>query len=208
MPEVPNNLPDLHKQVLTCQWCDLARSRTLAVPGAGDPEARIMFVGEAPGFHEDRQGLPFVGAAGRLLDELLEGIGLDRPDVFITNIVKCRPPNNREPEPVEMAACSPYLEKQVELVNPEILATLGRFSMGHFLGPGLSISRVHGQVRRVGGRLMIPMLHPAAALRQTQYREGLHEDFQVLRRLLDGEIPLPPEDDEDEAPPPEQLTLM
>ena len=146
-----------------------------------------MFVGEGPGYHEDRQGLPFVGAAGRLLDDLLEKIGLDRSEVFITNVVKCRPPANRDPQPDEIAACIAYLDRQVALINPKIIATLGRYSMAHFLGLEVTISRVHGQPRRVGGRTMYPLFHPAAALRQERYRTALEEDFLRLRDLLAAE---------------------
>ncbi|NPV08371.1 MAG: uracil-DNA glycosylase [Anaerolineae bacterium] len=207
MRQVPDDLSAVHRQIMSCTWCDLSRSRTLAVPGAGDPEARVMFVGEGPGFHEDRQGLPFVGAAGRLLDQLLEGIGLDRSEVFITNIVKCRPPGNRDPLPHEIEACRPYLVKQVELIDCEIIVTLGRLAMAQFLGPGLSISRVHGQARRRDGRLVIPMLHPAAALRQERYRQDLELDFAVLKRALDEGIEPMPESRDDREPP-EQLSLL
>ena len=207
MPEVPNDLTTLHRQVMACSWCSLSQSRTLAVPGAGDPEAQLMFVGEAPGFHEDRQGLPFVGPAGQLLDELLEGIGLDRSEVFITNIVKCRPPGNRDPLQPEIEACSPYLSKQVELIAPKIVATLGRFSMARFLDSGESITRVHGRPRRVAGRLVMPLIHPAAALRQDRYREVLKEDFQRLKRLLTGELEVPGDGSDSQASS-EQLSLF
>lgn len=212
MAQVPDNLPDLHKQVMRCTWCDLSQSRTMAVPGAGDPETRLMFVGEAPGFHEDRQGLPFVGAAGKLLDEMLASIGLDRSDVFITNIIKCRPPNNRDPAPGEIEACAPYLGKQVDLINPEIIATLGRHSMTRFLGGAQSITRIHGQARTRGGRIIIPIVHPAAALRQSRYRDMLQEDFLTLQRLLSGELRPQESDDggtqEDRDGPPAQLSFL
>ena len=209
MPELPTDLSALHKQIQHCQLCRLALTRTFTVPGAGDPEARLMFVGEGPGAHEDKQGLPFVGVAGRLLDRLLEGIGLDRSDVFITNMVKCRPPGNRDPEPEELSACRPYLSRQVELINPTIVVTLGRFSMTEFLGPGYSISRIHGQPRRVGGRLLVPLLHPAAALRQPRVKDDLEADFQILARILaNGEdIPVTEETEAREEPP-EQLSLL
>jgi DNA polymerase len=183
-----SELIELHKQIAACTKCDLHRTRTHAVPGAGDPEARIMFIGEGPGFHEDRQGLPFVGPAGHLLDELLASIGLDRAEVFITNVVKCRPPNNRDPEPIEIEACDPYLQRQLALINPEIVVTLGRHSMARFLGPNQSISRIHGQAVRVNGRIVLPLFHPAAALRQERYRHDLQEDFLLLPRLLSGEL--------------------
>lgn len=203
-----SELTQVHKQVEVCTRCDLWQSRTRAVPGAGDPEARLMFVGEGPGYHEDRQGLPFVGAAGRLLDSLLEGIGLDRADVFITNVVKCRPPGNRDPLPEELEACAPYLARQLELIAPRIVATLGRISMGRFLGPEATISRVHGQPRRIGGRIVMPLFHPAAALRQERYRVALEEDFQKLRRLLDETDAVDAAGDEAPEEPPEQLSLL
>ncbi len=207
MSDLPNDMPSLHKQIRRCELCELSRTRTFAVPGAGDPEARLMFVGEGPGAHEDKQGLPFVGAAGRLLDQLLEGIGMDRSDVFITNVLKCRPPANRDPLPNELDACRPYLTRQVQLINPDIVATLGRFSMAEFLGPGYSISRIHGKPRRVGGRLLVPLLHPAAALRQTRMKEELEADFQTLARIL-AEGAVVEETEGAQETPPEQLSLL
>lgn len=207
MLDLPDNLSALHKQILRCELCELSRTRTFAVPGAGDPEARLMFVGEGPGAHEDKQGLPFVGAAGRLLDRLLEGIGLDRSDVFITNMVKCRPPGNRDPLPNELDACRPYLTRQVQVISPDIVATLGRFAMTEFLGPGYAISRIHGQPRRVGGRLLVPLLHPAAALRQTRMKDDLEADFQTLARIL-AEGAVVEETEEAREVPPEQLSLL
>ena len=207
MPSLPDDLPTLHRQIAKCTWCDLSLTRTFAVPGSGDPEARLMFVGEGPGSHEDKQGLPFVGAAGRLLDELLDSIGMDRSDVFITNMVKCRPPGNRDPRPEELEACRPYLIQQVKLIDPRIIATLGRFAMAEFLGPGYSITRIHGQPRRVNGRILVPLLHPAAALRQRQLKPLLEEDFQLLARVLAGEVE-PEETEEARDEPPEQLSLL
>lgn len=208
MPDLPTDLSALHRQIQQCELCRLSRTRTFAVPGAGDPEARLIFVGEGPGAHEDKQGLPFVGAAGRLLDKLLEGIGLDRSDVFITNMVKCRPPGNRDPQPEELSACRPYLARQVELINPDIIATLGRFSMAEFLGPGYSITRIHGQPRRVGGRLLVPLFHPAAALRQPRIKDDLEEDFQALARILAEGVVEVEEEPEAREEPPEQLSLL
>ena len=181
-----SELTDVHRQVEVCTKCDLWKSRTHAVPGAGDPEARVTFVGEAPGFHEDRQGLPFVGAAGHLLDQLLASIGLDRSEVFITNVVKCRPPANREPLPGEIDTCYPYLARQLELISPQVVVTLGRYSMARLLGPNLSISRIHGQPQKVGSRIILPLFHPAAALRQERYRAALEQDFQLLPQILEG----------------------
>ena len=202
-----SELMDLHEQIVACSKCGLSRSRTRAVPGAGDPETRLMFVGEAPGFHEDHQGLPFVGAAGRLLDELLGSIGLDRSEVFITNIIKCRPPSNRDPLRSEIEACSPYLDRQVELINPEIIATLGRFSMAYFLGAKVSISRIHGQPQRLKKHIIYPLFHPAAALRQKRFSADLQEDFQRLRLILADELHVAGEEEEPEEPP-AQLSLF
>jgi uracil-DNA glycosylase family 4 len=211
-----SDLGDVHRQVAVCKLCDLWVSRTQTVPGAGDPEARVMFVGEGPGFHEDRQGLPFVGAAGRLLDQLLASIGLDRSEVFITNVVKCRPPNNRDPEPIEIETCFPYLQRQLDLIDPEIVVTLGRYSMARFLGAGQSITRIHGQVRRVGGRMVLPLFHPAAALRQERYRACLEQDFLLLPKLLSAELDMGPSgsatsdrnDRPDDVAGPTQLNLL
>jgi uracil-DNA glycosylase family 4 len=208
MSTLPDDLRLLHRLIANCTLCPLHKSRTMAVPGHGDPEARVMFVGEAPGFHEDRQGLPFVGAAGHLLDELLQSIGLDRSEVFITNVIKCRPPGNRDPLPAEIEACAPYLDKQVELINPEIIVTLGRFSMARFLGPSASITRVHGQPRLADERIVLPLLHPAAALRQERFRAQLQEGFLVLKRLLSGELPPELRKEPPPGPPPQQLSLF
>ena len=207
MTILPDDLSALHREIMRCTKCDLHRTRTFAVPGSGDPEARIMFVGEGPGSHEDKQGLPFVGPAGRLLDTLLSGIGLDRSDVFITNVVKCRPPGNRDPQADELAACRPYLARQVELINPEIIATLGRFSLAELLGPGYSISRIHGQPRRVNGRVLVPLLHPAAALRNPQLKVQLEEDFAALARMLVEGVKFEPQEEAGDKPP-EQLSLL
>lgn len=142
-----------------------------------------MFIGEAPGFHEDRRGQPFVGAAGSFLDELLEMIGLDREDVYICNVLKCRPPQNRDPQPNEIEACRAYLDRQLELIQPEIVVTLGRFSMARWF-PGARISRIHGQPRKLGGRLYYPMYHPAAALHQPSLRHTVEEDMRRIPELI------------------------
>jgi len=142
-----------------------------------------MFIGEAPGFHEDRQGRPFVGAAGSFLEELLEMIGLSRAQVYICNVLKCRPPQNREPQPDEMEACRPYLDRQIELIHPEMVVTLGRFSMARWF-PGARISRIHGQPRKLGGRLYYPMYHPAAALHQPSLRAIVEEDMRRIPELI------------------------
>jgi len=156
-----------------------------------------MFIGEAPGFHEDQQGRPFVGAAGNFLEELLESIGLKREDVFITNVIKCRPPGNRDPLPEEIEACKPYLDRQIELLQPKLVVTLGRFSMARAF-PKARISRIHGQPRKVGGVIYYPMYHPAAALHQPSLRRTVEEDMRRIPELIEqaahiAESPLPPE---------------
>jgi DNA polymerase len=170
-------------EVRACTACKLYKTATKGVPGEGPADARVMLIGEAPGFHEDRQGRPFVGAAGQFLDALLGLAGLRRSDVFITNVVKHRPPNNRDPEPDEIAACNLYLERQIAAINPRVIVTLGRFSMARWF-PNEKISRIHGQPKRVGDRLIVPMLHPAAALHQPQYRAMIEADFRRLPEFL------------------------
>jgi uracil-DNA glycosylase family 4 len=176
-------LEQVARDVAGCSLCDLHKGRTRTVPGEGSPDAKIMFIGEAPGFNEDKQGRPFVGQSGHFLDELLASIGLERSTVFITNVVKSRPPNNRDPLPAEIAACAPYLQRQIDAINPKMIVTLGRFSMAKFF-PGESISRIHGQARRKDGRIYVPMYHPAAALHQTALKKVIEEDFSKLPELL------------------------
>jgi DNA polymerase len=172
------------QEVRSCTLCGLAAGRTRAVPGEGPADAKIVLIGEGPGYHEDRQGRPFVGASGQFLDDLLGMAGLARADVFIANVVKCRPPNNRDPEPSEVTTCTEaYLFRQIEAINPPVIVTLGRFSMSLFL-PGERIMRIHGQPRSVGGRLIVPMLHPAAALHQPQNRPLIEADFRSLPAIL------------------------
>jgi len=163
-----------------------------------------MFIGEAPGFHEDQQGLPFVGAAGRLLNELLEKAGIDRQQVFITNVIKCRPPGNRDPELDEVETCKPYLDQQIEVINPKVIVTLGRHSMARAY-PDEKISVVHGQPRKVGDLVYFPMFHPAAALHQPSLRSVVEADFRLLKDLLEGRL-----EPESYTPPPEaeQLSLF
>lgn len=176
-------LEQLAAEVQACQLCKLYRGATRGVPGEGPADAKIMFIGEAPGFHEDRQGRPFVGAAGKFLDELLALAGLQRRDVFITNVVKHRPPGNRDPEADEITACANYLERQIALIDPRVIVTLGRFSMARWF-PGERITRIHGQPRKFGNRLIVPMMHPAAALHQPQNRPLIEEDFRRLPEIL------------------------
>ncbi|MCB0077332.1 MAG: uracil-DNA glycosylase [Anaerolineales bacterium] len=179
-----DSLAAIAAEVRHCQRCPLAQGRRNAVPGVGPAQSAIMFIGEGPGGMEDQSGLPFVGPAGQYLDELLASIGLIREDVFITNVVKCRPPNNRDPEPDEIDSCKPYLVRQLRLVDPEIIVTLGRFAMERWL-PDQRITKVHGQAFRFGRRLIVPMLHPAAALRRAEWRPWMIEDFQKLPHYID-----------------------
>lgn len=200
------------QEVRGCTRCGLHVGRTRAVPGEGPPDAKIMLIGEGPGYHEDRQGRPFVGPSGQFLDELLAMAGLQRADVFIGNVVKCRPPQNRDPQPDEVATCTTtYLFRQIAAIDPRVIVTLGRFSMNLFL-PGERISRIHGQPRTVEGRLIVPMLHPAAALHQPQNRPLIEADFQRLPEILASAeraaqaAPAPKQ--QDEEPPLEQLSLF
>jgi len=182
-------------EVSACTRCRLAEGRTQVVFGVGDPNADLMFVGEAPGFHEDKQGFPFVGQAGKLLDKLLAGIGLGRGDVYIANVLKCRPPGNRDPQPDEIEACEGHLFRQVALIEPKVVATLGNFATKLLSGKQLGITRVHGQEQEVtlGGRsvLLYPIYHPAAALYTPAMLNVLEEDFRRLPELI-GRVNAPP----------------
>ena len=176
-------LKQVAQEVAACVKCPLHHSRKLAVPGEGPANAEIMFIGEGPGFHENEQGRPFVGAAGKYLDELLAKINLKRSQVFIANVVKCRPPGNRDPMPEELEACRDYLERQIQAINPKVIVTLGRFSMANFL-PNAKISSVHGQAIKVKGRLVVAMYHPAAALHQGSLKPIVEHDFLRLPELI------------------------
>lgn len=177
-------MQQLEAEVRVCQRCPLAQNRTLAVPGEGNYQSVVMFVGEGPGFEEDRKGRPFVGRSGKFLTEMLKRVGIQREDVYITNVVKCRPPENRDPLPQEVEACSDYLTRQVEQINPRIIVTLGRFSMRRWFPTG-SITQLHGQVRNIGrGRVALAMFHPAAALRNPQWEAEFSKDIQVLPKLI------------------------
>ena len=167
-----------------CQQCSLYLERNRAVPGEGPTPADVMLIGEGPGANEDKQARPFVGASGRLLEELLGNIGYRRADVFIANVVKCRPPKNRDPKPDELQACKDYLERQIELIDPKVIVTLGRFSMHRYF-PGAAITKIHGQVKQVGNRMVIPMFHPAAALRNPKWRAMIIEDFNRIPALVE-----------------------
>jgi uracil-DNA glycosylase len=188
-------------ETAACTRCRLAEGRTQVVFGVGNPDADLMFVGEAPGFHEDQQGLPFVGQAGKLLDSLLAGIGLTREDVFIANVLKCRPPGNRDPAPDEIESCEPHLFRQIELIEPTVVATLGNFATKLLSGKQTGITRVHGQEQEthVGGRpvLLYPLYHPAAALYTPAMLQVLQDDFRRLPELLGKALDVP----EPQAPP-------
>jgi uracil-DNA glycosylase len=209
-------LDELQQEAAGCTRCRLAEGRTQVVFGVGDPNADLMFVGEAPGFHEDKQGYPFVGQAGKLLDKLLEGIGLSRAEVYIANVIKCRPPGNRDPVPEEIESCEPYLFQQIELIEPRVIATLGNFATKLLSGKQLGITRVHGQEQDVtlGGRRvqLYPLFHPAAALYTPKMLTVLEEDFARLPGLLASEPAVPaepvPEPELVAAAPAEQLGLF
>ncbi len=209
-------LAQVAQEVAACTRCPLHRTRTHAVPGEGPAAAEIMLIGEGPGFHEDRQGRPFVGSSGKFLTQLLAEAGLQRSDVWIGNVIKCRPPNNRDPQPAELQACSAFLERQIAAINPKIIITLGRFSMGRFF-PGARITRVHGQMKQVNGRFVIPMFHPAAALHNPKYRPLIMEDFARLPQQLEqaraalaaqAAAAQSAEAAEEDDAPPEQLRLF
>jgi DNA polymerase len=174
------------EEVRSCTKCRLHQGTRNGVPGEGNPQAEVMLVGEGPGFHEDAQGRPFVGAAGNLLNEMLGKAGLKREDVFITNIVKHRPPGNRDPMPDEIAACSEYLERQIAEMKPVLIVTLGRHSMGYFIGPSARITQVHGSLKAWRDIAVYACFHPAAALHQPKYREMLEQDFEGLPRALEA----------------------
>lgn len=176
-------LAQIAQEVSICTKCVLHETRKKSVPGDGPANAEIMFIGEGPGFHENEQGHPFVGAAGKFLDQLLAQAGVTRAEVFIANVVKCRPPGNRDPLPDELEACDVHLEAQIKTINPSIIVTLGRFSMNKFI-PGAKISAIHGQMQKVGERFVIPMFHPAAALHQAALKPAILGDFAKLPEQL------------------------
>lgn len=178
-------LPQLADSLRACQRCRLSSGRTQVVFGTGNPQASIMFVGEAPGFHEDQQGVPFVGAAGKLLTQLLESVGLSRQDIYIANVIKCRPPNNRNPEPDEVETCKPFLLQQIELIKPKLVCSLGNFATQTLLEKKVGITKVRGEAFHLPKFVLFPLLHPAAALHQGNLLRPLREDFQKLKVVLD-----------------------
>ncbi|HYU64283.1 MAG TPA: uracil-DNA glycosylase [Verrucomicrobiae bacterium] len=185
-------MTQLHQTIRSCKNCGLHATRTQAVPGVGPCPADLMIVGEAPGFNEDRQGEPFVGAAGKLLDTLLGRIGLSRSDVYITNVLKCRPPMNRDPMPNEVEACSPYLKQQLEMIKPKVVLILGRHALERLMPGQGSISRIHGSLIRRGDVAYVPLYHPAAALHNGSLVADLERDFDALKRYLDQLLSPPP----------------
>lgn len=201
-----DTLVQIASEIAKCEKCKLYSTRKRTVPGEGPESAKIMFIGEGPGYHENEQGRPFVGQAGKFLDELLASIRMKRTDVFIANVVKCRPPQNRDPEPDELTACNDYLERQIAQINPKVIVTLGRYSMEKFF-PGAKVSSIHGQAKRVKGRLVVAMFHPAAALHQPKYRSMIEEDFRKLPDYIaqaEKAETTPPAKEE----PPEQMSLF
>ena len=182
-------LDQIASQVSVCESCALHFSRKNAVPGEGPINSKVMFIGEGPGFHENQQGRPFVGAAGRFLEELLVNANLSRESVFITNVVKCRPPGNRDPLPDELLACGIFLDEQIVVINPLVIVTLGRFSMAKFFG-NVKISQIHGQAKPVNNRLIVAMYHPAAALHQPSLKNLIIQDFQKLPIYINQASPI------------------
>ena len=176
-------LSELCQEIERCQQCEIAKYRNRVVPGEGAEDAAIMFIGEAPGWHEDQQGRPFVGPAGKFLDELLASIGLNRQQVYIANVMKCRPLGNRDPLPTEIQNCRHWLKRQIEIIKPKMIVTLGRYSMAMFF-PGKSISKIHGTVQKRDGVLYYAMYHPAAALHQASLRQAIEEDMAKIPTLL------------------------
>ncbi|MDA8217707.1 MAG: uracil-DNA glycosylase [Dehalococcoidales bacterium] len=198
-------LQTVAEEVKRCQRCGLGKTRFKAVPGEGPADARIMFIGEAPGYHENQQGRPFVGQAGKLLEDLLASIGLKREEVFIANVIKCRPAANRDPLPAEIQACAAFLDRQIEAIKPKIIVTLGRYSMARYF-PGQTISRIHGAPKKGNGVVYYPVYHPAAALHQPSLRQALEIDFRKIPEIIDSLQPY--ESAEPESLPMEQMKLL
>lgn len=177
-------LENLNNQILKCEKCALCKTRKNVVPGEGNSNADIMFIGEGPGKNEDEQGRPFIGAAGKLLDKLIALIGLTREDIYIANVVKCRPPQNRDPLPKEVEKCRPWLDQQIEIIKPKLIVLLGRHSMDRFL-PNQKISLAHGKPKRLKGQVYFPIYHPAAALYRNGLLEDLEKDFKKIPKILE-----------------------
>ena len=195
-------LTELHAEIERCKNCELARHRTRVVPGEGPEDAKLLFIGEAPGWNEDQTGRPFVGAAGQYLDQLISMIGYKRSQVFIANVIKCRPPENRDPMPGEIMACGRWLERQLDLIKPRVIVTLGRFSMAKYF-PSETISKVHGRSKRIGNIIYFAMYHPAAALHQGNLRRVIEADILKLPAVLAEAVKM-----EEEKDRPAQLNLF
>lgn len=202
-----SSLEEIGAEIAACTACSLAKSRLKTVPGEGPSNAKIVFIGEAPGWHENQQGRPFVGPAGQFLEELLASVGLTRRDVFIANVVKCRPPNNRDPQPEEITACAHFLDAQLAVIKPKIVVALGRYSMARFF-PGEAIGKIHGVARKRGGVVYFAMYHPAAALHQPTLKQVILADMQKLPKLLAEAGSLPDEKPPEPPEKPEQLSLF
>ena len=200
-------LSDLYKEIEHCQDCELAKQRTKVVPGEGPEDATLLFIGEAPGWHEDQQGRPFVGQAGKFLEELLASIDLKRDQVYIANVIKCRPPGNRDPLPAEILACNKWLKHQIEIIKPKMIVTLGRYSMAKYF-PNQPISKIHGKAKKENGIIYYAMYHPAAALHQGNLRKVIEEDMlkipQILTQVEEETAP----EATSEAEEPQQLSLF
>ena len=195
-------LSELNKEIAHCQRCEIAKHRIKAVPGEGPEDAEIMFIGEAPGWHEDQQGRPFVGPAGQFLDQLLASIGLKREHVYITNVIKTRPPGNRDPLPIEIRNCEEWLERQIEIICPKMIVSLGRYSMAKFF-PGKSISKIHGTAQKRDNIIYYAMYHPAAALHQQSLRQAIEADMRKIPALLAEAKSMP-----ETEPEPQQLSMF
>jgi uracil-DNA glycosylase family 4 len=195
-------LTDLYQQIRACFKCEIAKYRCQVVPGEGAEDAEIVFIGEAPGWHEDQQGRPFVGPAGQYLDRLLATINLKRSQVYIANVIKCRPTDNRDPLPTEIQNCRPWLDSQIEIIKPRMIVTLGRYSMARYF-PGKSISKIHGTAQKRDGIIYFAMYHPAAALHQFSLRQAIEADIRKIPSLLAEARNI-----REEKPPPQQLNMF
>ena len=201
-------LEEAAREIRACRDCPLGSSRTNAVPGCGPASARVMFIAEGPGKNEDEQGVPFVGPAGEFLEDLLPLAGLAREDVFITNMIKCQAPGNRDPRPEELAACEHHLDRQIEIIQPEIIVTLGRFSLGKFLPGEKAISHARGKLRHRKGRFIFPIMHPAAGLRRNEFRDLIVDDFEAIPDVLRQVREDPPPEDPEPGPATVQTSLF
>lgn len=202
-----SSLTLLYDEVAQCEKCGLSKTRTMVVPGEGPEDADVLFIGEAPGLHEDKQGRPFVGPAGKFLDELLAAAGFRRADVYIGNVIKCRPPNNRDPLPPEISACKQWLDRQIEIISPRMIVTLGRYSMARYF-PGQTIGKIHGTARKENGIIYYAMYHPAAALHQQKLKATIMEDMSRIPQILADSGSEDEERTEPENVSPEQLSMF